>query len=705
MSYLAHRNDMHEQDLWLHLSGVAERAGIFADHFDAGQFVSCVALHHDLGKYSEKFQRRIRGDSVQVDHSTAGAQYLYDRNRSGLGLLAAYCIAGHHGGLPDGGHKSQPHLGGLYGRLEKTIEDFSGFLEDFSSEVSILPPLSTVIGTGFQAAFFTRMAFSCLVDADWLDTEHFLSGEKPRGNFSTIDSLAAKFHAGIEKYLNPTRPLDILRTEILQNCLTAADVSHNLFTLTAPTGSGKTISSMAFALEHARMHNKRRIIYVVPYNTIIEQNAAVFENMLGSTDIVQHHSGVSYSNDEQNPDYHKLLATENWDAPIIVTSSVQFFESLFSNRPGSCRKIHNIANSVLIFDEAQMIPLPFLIPCVEAIKELVANYRCTAVLATATQSSLDSYLKPLELKEIVASPQKMYESFKRVQIDRSLGRLTEDELVERLSLHDQVLCIVNTRRSAQKLAKTIDGAYHLSTTMYPRHRSEVLTTIRERLKDELPCVVISTSLIEAGVDVDFPVVYRERAGLDSIIQAAGRCNRENENDIKDSIVYVFETESHQSSSIAQNVSAYEHVSRNVQDISSLKAIDMYFKQIRYLLGDEALDKNKAIQAFDDGLANALSLPFEEVAKSFHLIEDNTKAIYVLSKAPELANRLREGERKRELFQQLQPFTVSLYNRELKELEHQFERIDDQILILTVNDFYDEKIGVDLTLKGGAGLFF
>lgn len=704
MHYVAHRKDDRDQELFDHLLGVAERAKAFADVFGAGDFAHTVALCHDLGKYSKKFQDRIRGSSLQVDHSTAGAQYLYQLNKNALGLMAAYCIAGHHGGLPDGGSKSQPQLGELYGRLDKQIEDFSNFKNDFKEIDHLLSP-PVFVKSGFQASFFIRMIYSCLVDADWLDTETFMSGKRPRGDFNSIATLWGLCQRKLKAFENPRSKLNILRTEILQDCLNAAEERNNLYTLTAPTGSGKTIASMAFALKHAVKYCKKRIIYVVPYNTIIEQNAQVFEDILGSANVIQHHSGISYSNEENAPDYRKLLATENWDAPIIVTSSVRFFESLYANRPATCRKLHNVAGSVIIFDEAQMIPLPHLIPCVEAIKELVANYGCTAVLATATQSSLDDFFHPLELKEMVTRPKAMYEAFRRVRFERIVDKLSNDDLIDRLSTHKQVLCIVNTRRKAQELANKMECALHLSTTMFPDHRRQVLKDIRKRLERKEPCVVVSTSLIEAGVDVDFPVVYRERAGLDSIIQAAGRCNREDKNDLNDSIVYVFESEDRQPTSISQNTSAYDQVSREFEDIASLEAIKLYFEQLRYILGQEALDKRGVIQDFNDGLRKAFSFPFEEVARSFHLIDDQSRSIYVLHTEPDLANRLRSGERNRSLFRSLQPFAVSMRENEFKEYEYQFERLDEAIFMLTTSAFYNERIGFELTVKGGKGLFY
>lgn len=706
MNYIAHfdKDSGREQTIDEHLKGVAQLAESYAKCFGAGEFTGQVALFHDIGKYSETFQRRIRGEEIQVDHSSAGAKYLYDQNKSALGLIAAYCIAGHHGGLPDGGSKSQPQQGELYGRLKKEQEDFSSFQADFDAESGRLPIPTVALKSGFQTAFFTRMVYSCLVDADWLDTERFISGKKPRGDFLSIKALWEKYKVKLAEFEKPKREIDILRTEILNNCLDAAHSDSGLYTLTAPTGSGKTIASMAFALKHAVMKTKCRIIFVVPYNTIIEQNAAVFEDKLGKENVLQHHSGITYPNDESDPDYKKLLATENWDAPIIVTSSVRFFESLYANKPSECRKLHNIANSVLVFDEAQMIPLPYLLPCVEAIKELVVNYNCTAVLATATQSSLDECFKPIVPKEIVARPKEMYGFFRRVSYDTSLGKVTDDELIEKLSSHDQVLCIVNTRKRAQALAERIHGALHLSTTMYPLHRVRVLADIRNRLINQEPCVVISTSLIEAGVDVDFPTVYREKAGLDSIIQSAGRCNRENKRRREESVVYIFESEDKPHGSIAQNISAYEYAAYNARDISSLEAIKLYCEQLRYIIGREGLDRKSAVKAFDIGAKDGFSLPFESVAKSFRLIEEDTKNVYVLIEAPELAKRLRDGEHSRELFRELQEYGVSLNKNDFQNLEFQFEHIDEGISLLTIPQLYSRQYGISLTARGGVGLF-
>lgn len=704
MLYIAHTENGRVQPLIDHLKGTAELAKEFADQFGAGELAEKVALYHDIGKYSKTFQKRVLGANIHVDHSSAGAQLLYSKNNNTLGLLAAYCIAGHHSGLLDGGRKSQPQVGELYGRLSKELEDYSAYSNDFSGDNGKLPIPGLLPKNGFQAAFFARMIFSALVDADWLDTERFVhASNKLRGGSAGIAELWRMFEKKLSMFSRPSGVINEMRSEILKNCLDMSSQGGELFTLTAPTGSGKTISSMAFALKHAVLRGRRRIIYVVPYNTIIEQNAGVFEKMLGLENVLQHHNGITYSSDEQDPEYRKRLATENWDAPVVVTSNVRFFESLYSNSPSECRKLHNISNSVLVFDEAQMIPLPYLIPCVEAIKELVLNYNCTTVLATATQSGLDEFFKPLKLKEIVSAPSIMHELFRRVDFDNSIGKLSDDELATLLCRHRKVLCIVNTRLRAQQLAKKIQGAIHLSTTMYPNHRSKKLKEIRKLLdKEGAPCIVISTSLIEAGVDIDFPTVYREKAGLDNIIQSAGRCNRESKRKREDSIVFIFESEDKPHNSIAQNISAYEHAARSTDDIFSLEAVRLYFEKLRDFIGEEGLDRKSVVKAFIDGGKNAFSLPFEFVAKSFHLIEEDTKTVYVLDEAPELENRLRNGERTRELFRELQKYGVSLYKSDFIKLEYQFERIDEEIYLLP-GQLYSETFGIALVPEGGVGL--
>ena len=385
---------------------------------------------------------------------------------------------------------------------------------------------------GFTLAFFTRMLYSCLVDADFLDTEKYMSyGTILRGNNVGINELREKFNIFLSNQVYKKTRINNKRNKILKRCIEMAKLPVGLYTLTVPTGGGKTLSSLAFALNHAVKNDLQRIIYVIPYTSIIEQNAKVFKNVLGEENVLEHHSNYQFDeNTSENLQSLQLklkLAAENWEIPIVVTTNVQFFESLFSNKSSRCRKLHNIAKSVIIFDEAQMLPINYLKPCLLAISELVFNYNSTALLCTATQPSINEFLpQPIRPIEIMDNPRQLYLDFKKVKV-MNIGKLDDDALAQNLSNHDQVLCIVNTRKHANEIFNKLDGAsFHLSTLMCPIHRQETLKEIRRCLKEGLRCRVVSTQLIEAGVDVDFPVVFRSMAGIDSIVQSAGRCNRE-----------------------------------------------------------------------------------------------------------------------------------------------------------------------------------
>ena len=728
--YIAHisKEDGRVQTLPEHLEGAASLARQFAEPFCGGELAWACGLLHDYGKYSERFQRRIRGENITVDHSTPGGQFIYRQSLSTnmgiLGMLAAYCIMGHHAGLPNGGSSSdsdgEPTL---HGRLRKPCPDIDASLNEYYP-----PPLSlpkTPVTDGFGAAFFIRMLFSTLVDADYLNTEAFLrKGGNTRGGFTDIAELEKKLLVYIEPFLradNTPGSLDDLRNALLKNCFSAAEDESGLFTLTAPTGSGKTIASLAFALRHAVRRGKRRIIYIVPYNTIIEQNAAEFEDIVGPENVLQHHSNVQYDSkdkpENENKPYseeesRKRYSTENWDYPIIVTSNVQFFESLFAARPGKCRKLHNLADSVLIFDEAQMIPIPYLKPCARAIRELVQNYGCTAVLTTATQSALDRYFGSLQPKEITENPEYLYRALRRTTLSVVQESFSEESLAARLADSERVLCIVNSRKGAQRVFTELyqlepEGTFHLSTTMYPEHRSRVLKQIRDRLSDDKkpPCRVVSTSLVEAGVNLDFPTVYREEAGLDSIIQAAGRCNRENKNPPDASMVYIFKFDGRRAGSYQQaNVDAYKQIARRYQDLGAPETIHAYFEQLFYNKGDAALDQKSVLPRFNQGLG-AFSFPFRSVAEEFRFIEQNTQEIYMLSARPDLEQRLRYGERNRELFRALGFYSISLYKNEVNALYDfgQLEQLDEAVRLMQ-GIFYDENFGVSLLPKGGIAIF-
>lgn len=546
MKYLAHRDQEseREQSLIDHLEKTAELAGQYAEAFGAYQWGYCAGLLHDIGKYSQEFQRRIRGSEEQVDHATAGAQLCHEKK--GYYSLLSYCIAGHHAGLADTGTRNdRSNMPTLYGRLKKQIPDYNAYKGEI--QIPQLMELPFVIQNrkeaGFASAMFIRMLYSCLVDADFLNTETFMNkGMTERDCGDSISVLYEKCMSGISGWLkNEDRnTINGRRTEILKHCLEMASKERGMFRLTVPTGGGKTMASLAFALKHAAEHGMNRVIYVIPYTSIIEQTAGIFAEKLGQKNVLEHHSNVDYTVSDELKSMQ--LAAENWDKPVVVTTNVQFFESMFSNRSSKCRKLHNVADSVIVFDEAQMLPTDYLKPCIAVMEQLIRHYRSSVVLCTATQPALQNlFSEDIGFRELCPGVDDQFAFFKRSKI-RDLGRISGDSLVERLKNEYSALCIFNTKKTAQNMYQELrgEGVYHLSTAMYPVHRKRVLAEIRKRLDDKKRCIVLSTSLVEAGVDLDFQTVYRQLAGVDSVIQAAGRCNREGKRSLDESNTYIFQ---------------------------------------------------------------------------------------------------------------------------------------------------------------------
>ena len=704
--YLAHISGDREQTVAEHLAGTAELSALFARSFDAEPQGYFVGAAHDIGKRSSEFQKRLRG-GVIVDHATAGAQECANLDA----LWAAGCVAGHHGGLPDFGNprNDTPDEPTLFGRLRRKIPAY---------EALPLPRAEEPRGYGRDCltdSFFIRMLYSCLVDADYLDTERFMSGGAAvRGTGEAPPALQEKLNRHIEEngLLKPESEVNRRRAEVLRACIDGGAQSKGLYTLTVPTGGGKTLASMAFALNHAVTHGMERVIYVIPYTSIIEQTAEVFRDIFGAENVIEHHANAVLEIDEHGDaaQYRLAKATENWDAPIIVTTAVQFFESLYANRPSKCRKLHSIANSVVIFDEAQMLPTAHLRPCVAAISAMVSHFGATAVLCTATQPGRNDlfrqYAPDHAIRELCPNTSALYEQLRRVTFVR-VGVLDADALAERLAALPQVLCIVNTRKAAREVYEKLpkDGSYHLSTLMAPVHRRAVLAEVRERLdpKNRRPCRVVSTSLIEAGVDVDFPAVYREMAGLDSILQAAGRCNREGRHAPKESIVTIFEGLSKTPRLLEVNIGAAEETLRGDADPAAPETVERYFRAYRSLAGDK-LDKAGVISAFEKGISGCM-LPFRTVAEKFHLIDDAAKTVYVpLDDGEELVRCLRDGKRSRALFRKLGQYGVSVYERQYKALAARgaLEPVDEDSAILLDTSLYDRFIGLELCENESTG---
>jgi CRISPR-associated endonuclease/helicase Cas3 len=536
-----------------HLRRTAELAASHAAAFEAADWGALLGWWHDLGKYSSAFQEYLLAcGSVEdgehtgvgrVDHSTAGAQHAA-RQLPRIGRLLAYCIAGHHGGLPD--NRATHGASGLADRLQKAIPATAAApAELLDRPEPALPSMDfRHDNMAFSISFFARMLFSCLVDADYIATEYVKAPERSAARRHAMPSIA-RLHAVLDAHLNALQrqaaktPVNRKRSQVLEACRAAAEQPPGLFSLTVPTGGGKTLSSLAFGLKHAALNGQRRVIYAIPYTSIIEQNAEVFRAALkaaGAEIVLEHHSNFEPDKDRDGVMDWSRFAAENWDAPVVVTTNVQFYESLFASKTSRCRKLHNIARSVIILDEAQSLPVKLLRPTLALLAELARNYGCTVVLCSATQPTVakrDGFEAGLaNVREIVPDPAGLFDALRRVEVERLGDRpLGVEDLAPRLAGHKQVLCIVNTRPHARALFEALgdsaaDGLYHLSAQMCPQHRSVVLWLIRRRLCQGLPCRVISTQLIEAGVDIDFPVVYRAMSGLDSIAQAAGRCNRE-----------------------------------------------------------------------------------------------------------------------------------------------------------------------------------
>ncbi len=572
------------------------------------------------------------------------------------------------------------------------------------------------------------MLFSCLVDADYLDTESFydkvaLSGEPndrsqlralPRPSLSALrDSLNAYLSCfSVDTEVNQ------VRARILSHVRSEAALDPGLFSLTVPTGGGKTLASLAFALDHALHHGLRRVIFVIPFTSIVEQNAAVFRRALGELGdaaVLEHHSAFvmpepSRADAERYQAQAKLkLAMENWDAPIIVTTAVQFFESLFAARPSQCRKLHNIAGSVVILDEAQTLPLKLLRPAVAAIDELARNYRSSVVLCTATQPALKApeFVGGLEhVRELAPEPHDLFRALERVRV-RHVGELADEALAAQMRAHDQVLCIVNNRRHARAVFKDmadLPGARHLTTLMCARHRSQVLANVREDLRSERPCRLVSTSLIEAGVDVDFPLVLRAEAGLDSIAQAAGRCNREGLRDLAASEVRVFSNTNADWApppELKQFAQAAATVLRqHSEDPLCPAAIEAYFRELYWRKGESALDGGDLMGLLRRSRLD--SLPLETLATRFRMIDSVQMPVIVPydDTAREALRGLRFAEKSGSIARRLQPYLVQLPRQGFEALLKSGaiqpvspERWGEQFMELTVMDLYDPQFGL------------
>lgn len=740
----------HWQTLQSHLVNVGEIAAEFARVFGAQEIAYQTGQLHDLGKYSELFNQRLHG-GPSVDHATAGAKVAIERWGNVIGKLMAFCIAGHHAGLANGNGEGdnrrtlKQRLALQFGADIPALDNLWQQEIKLPQKLSAPPLKADAHHPFFSYAFFTRMLYSCLVDADYLDTEAFYSNLEnkavERGGYPKLNVLQHNFNQFINAFRRRVAQapeqtetekrnaaLNRLRSEILDHAVEQAAQPQGLFTLTVPTGGGKTFTSMAFALEHAKQHGMRRVIYVIPFTSIIEQNAAEFRKAfgeLGEQAVLEHHSTFDDDKLQDEATKDKLrLASENWDAPIVVTTAVQFFESLFADRSSRCRKLHNIAGSVIILDEAQMLPLNLLLPIMQAIKELAQNYRSSVVMCTATQPAVQAengFYRGFEnVREIAPKPTALFDKLCRTTVQH-IGTQTDADLLAKLAEHPQMLIIVNNRRHARSLydqAKPLDGTFHLTTLMCAKHRSQKLDEIRGRLKSGEPCRVIATSLIEAGVDVDFPLVMRAEAGLDSVAQAAGRCNREGKRPSENSFVWIFAPEEQWKA--PPELAAQAAVMRLTadsfsDDLLSTQAVAAYFAELYQLKGSE-LDNKKILKMHND-TGQSLDFPFQTIADKFHMIESHMQPLIIPfdGEAENLISSLQHADHIGGLLRKLQPYTVQIPEKALAALYKagRIESINEknfgkQFYTLIGLDLYDEVAGLsweDLNFFRAEGLTF
>ena len=692
-----------------HCIGVAELAKRFASEFGMDNWGYVLGILHDKGKEKKEFQEYIQDVNGIPGHkhwTKKGKAHAYVGALLAQGLYGKVAttflgnaICGHHAGLYD------------YFELEKMISS-----SDLPSEVQMQTDAIQLNKAKFtltenQINHLVRVLFSCLVDADYLDTEKFMnvSSASQRGHHKKLSELLILLEDHFCKLNNNSEDstVNVIRRCVQEQCIKMSSGENGFYSLTVPTGGGKTLSSLLWAMRHAVCNGQKRIIIAIPYTSIIVQTASVLKSIFGEENVLEHHSQFTIDSIiDKDIRLKAKLASENWDYPIVVTTNVQLFESMFSNKPSDCRKLHNIANSVIILDEVQTLPTDYLQPIVDTLKSYQRMFGISVLFTTASQPVLSGLIEGCNPKaafqgidgitEIIPKEYALHDRLRRVCLEIDNTGITYDEIADRLSRHDKVLCIVNTRNDAREIFERLpkEGmTIHLSRMMCPRHVTKAIQEIKQALSNNSETVirVVATQLIEAGVDIDFPVVYRQEAGLDSILQAAGRCNREGKLDMATAYVFSLSVEHKLYGSIIDANNARLNMV-NVNDWFAPETMTEYFRQL--YCRKETFDKND-IKTL---LYKPAEMCFAEAAKKFRLIEETGKTVYVnMDDSLELIERLKSDGITYSLMKELSQYSVNIHERDFQKLNsyEAIEEVIEGIYVVKDRAQYDENIGLRL----------
>ena len=714
--YLAHSEnpDGELHNLKDHLLGVMRRILPWAINPNLSKQLSLAALIHDFGKYLEGFQKYIRGKGQKTPHSRWGAMLAKCMQAEDV----SFAVDGHHAGLPDYNKWDKEHTA----KDEHATRQLEELLHKFISDTGVtdrqlMDLLIKNEGSPREWDIRTRYIFSCLTDGDWLDTEEHFSPHKTSARTHKsldIDSTIALIDTELNRLSDSSKPINQLRTQARIQALKKASLPVGFFSLNLPTGLGKTLTSFRWALEHAKTHGLERIIIVLPFTNIIDQTAKRLKEILGQDSVLEHHASyVPVIDTNECADQHKL-ACENWDAPIILTTTVQFFETLFSNLPGKCRKFHNISKSVVILDEVQTLPKKIVLPTLDMLQDIHLFMNTSFVFCTATMPAFENrsaFQGITNITELAEDPAALFNKTQRVRYSLldALQPLDQDRLQEKLKAQAaSTLVIANTKRIVLELYNAAqswqdwDAVYHLSTGMCPHHRKKIISEISSAVKDRTKKILVfSTQLVEAGVDLDFPCVFRELAPLESIIQAAGRCNREGL--LSEGLVTIFclsEKKFPDKFYQTQAEVVSTLLSHTPDCLYTYETFKRYYVQIMGLY----VEQQPVTQQRE-------KRDFATTAAMYRVISNNTQPVFVWdynNDSRKLYDTLRAKERaklplSRDEFRAMQQFSVQVYDTDLFKSTGSWEQAYSGLLIW--NGEYRADTGLHVTPQRADGIIF